>query len=126
LEGNVAAILPMMLLIAAVMSQFSAAIADTLGAGGLILEVVAKDFTSRAAYLIVIGSAIGLVWMVDIFEIVTLASRAFAAYYFVQVLVAVQAAHLNGTLTNYVYRQLGFASLAIVLLLIVLYAITIQ
>ncbi|MFT4886627.1 MAG: hypothetical protein ACJAY7_000131 [Pseudohongiellaceae bacterium] len=126
LVGQIAFILPMMLVIAAIMSQFSAAIADTLGAGGLILEVITKNVTSRASYLIVVGSAIGLIWMVDIFEIVTLASRTFALYYFVQVLVAVQAARHDGALPYNVYRYIGFTSVALVLLWIVVFAIPVQ
>jgi len=38
LSDHVASILPMMLIVAAVMSQFSAAVADTLWAGGLLQE----------------------------------------------------------------------------------------
>jgi hypothetical protein len=126
LVGYVALVLPIMLVIAAVMSQFSAAVADTLGAGGLVVEETGRRVSSRASYLILVGLAITLVWAVNVFEIIALASRAFALYYLAQVFVAVQAARGIGTTAQYVYRQAGFAFTAIVLLWIVIFAIPIQ
>jgi len=92
LAAYAAASLPAMLVIAAVLSQFSAAIADTLGAGGLLAEETKQRITPRIGYMAIITGACILVWSTDIFDIIALASRAFAAYYLAQTLVALQIA----------------------------------
>ena len=78
----VAFILPLMLMLAALMSQFSAAVADMGGGGGLLRENSHGRLSSRFGYVSVAACAILLVWAVDLLEIITIASRAFAAYYF--------------------------------------------
>lgn len=123
LMSNIALVLPLMLVIAAVMSQFSAAVADTLGAGGLVVEETGQRISSRVGYLILVCLAIGLVWVSNVFEIIALASRAFAVYYLAQVFVAMQASRGIGTTTQYVFRQIGFGLTAVVLLWIVIFAI---
>jgi len=92
LAAYAAASLPMMLVVAAVMSQFSAAIADTLGAGGLLAEESNQRITPCVGYLAITVGACILVWSTNIFDIIALASRAFAAYYLAQTLVALQIA----------------------------------
>jgi len=126
LVGYVALVLPIMLVMAAAMSQFSAAVADTLGAGGLIVEETGQRVSARTSYLILVGLAITLVWVVNVFEIIALASRAFALYYLLQVFVAIRAARGIGTTGQYIYRQAGFALIAVVLLWIVIFAIPVQ
>lgn len=84
----VAFVLPIMLMIAALTSQFSAAVADLAGGGGLLRENSHGRLSTRIGYTSVAVAAILLVWAVDLLEIVTLASRAFAAYYFLQTLLA--------------------------------------
>lgn len=86
--GLAAVALPLMLIIAALMSQFSAAVADTGGAGGLLNENSNQRLSTNISYVGVSISAILLVWSVDLLEIITLASRAFAAYYFLQTTLA--------------------------------------
>lgn len=90
LSARVSVILPSMLVIAAVMSQFSAAVADTIGAGGLLVEQVGRwrQIEPRLAYAFVGVVAVALVWSANIFEIVALASRSFALYYALQCLLA--------------------------------------
>ncbi len=122
LAQHAALVLPFMLIVAAIMSQFSAAVADTVGAGGLIAEETSRKLSPRIAYLLVTGLAIILVWTSDIFEIILLASKAFAAYYFVQALVALQATgHLHTGVRCWCYRLL-FGLAAIGLLWIVIFA----
>ena len=86
--GLVAMVLPLMLIIAAMMSQFSAAVADTGGAGGLLNENSSRRLSTNISYVGVSICAIFLVWTVDLLGIITLASRAFASYYFLQTLLA--------------------------------------
>jgi len=88
----VAVWLPLPLVIAAIFSQFSAATADTIGASGNMLEFTGHKIPVRLTYLIICGFAILLTWSAETFEILTLASRAFAFYYFMQCLVAFSVA----------------------------------
>ncbi len=94
LAAHVAWILPAMLVLAALMSQFSAAVADTVGAGGLFYDTVGRSRGRGAkfGYLGVAGLGIVLIWTANVFEIVSFASRAFALYYGLQSLVAASAA----------------------------------
>ena len=84
----VALILPVMLMIAALTSQFSAAVADMGGGGGLLRENSHGHLSARVGYVSIAIAAVLLVWAVNLLEIVALASRAFAAYYLLQTLLA--------------------------------------
>jgi len=90
LAGHASMLLPAMLVIAAVMSQFSAAVADTVGAGGLLEEETGHRITTHVAYPLIAFCAIILIWNSHIFHMIAFASRTFAAYYFLQALVAFQ------------------------------------
>ena len=87
--GAVAIGLPLVLSLAAIFSQFGAGVADTVGTGGIIEEETLGRVSRRVGYLIVVTLAILLIWVRDIFEVLTLASRAFAAYYGLQAVIAV-------------------------------------
>ena len=88
MSRHVSILLAYLLVIGAIMSQFSAAVADTIGAGGLLSMETRNRLKPRTSYLIITLAAIALVWSANIFEIITYASRAFAAYYLVQVVIA--------------------------------------
>ncbi len=115
---HVALVLPVMLIVAAVMSQFSAAVADTLGSGGLLVERTGGWLSSRRAYGLITALSIALIWLANIFEIITYASQAFAAYYLVQSVTALWLARRRGERT----RAAAFALLAALLLAITLFA----
>ncbi|RLB61470.1 MAG: hypothetical protein DRH08_13890, partial [Deltaproteobacteria bacterium] len=71
--------------------------------------------------IVVLG--IILVWLANIFEIVTLASRAFAVYYLAQAFVALQ---LTTQITSYKQRlgyQTLYGSIAVLLIAVVIFAI---
>ena len=119
----VAPILPVMLIFAAVLSQFSAAIADSIGAGGLLAEASNHRLSVNRNYLLVGATSIALVWTVHIFGIITLASRAFAAYYFMQGVSALRVCWLRETGTRRWLRLSWTGLIALALLLIVLFAI---
>ena len=89
--GLVATALPLMLIVAAVMSQFSAAVADTVGAGSLASESSQGKLKTNMGYLVVSIFAIALVWTADLLEIISYASRAFALYYLLQCFVGIMA-----------------------------------
>lgn len=84
----VAPVLPAMLVTAALAAQFSAAVADTGGCGGLAEEVSRKKISPRVAYLIIGVLGLALTWGADIYSIISYASRAFAVYYAFQCAVA--------------------------------------
>ena len=80
-------LLPIPLVLAAVLSQFSAAVADTIGGGGNMVEATKEHVDSRHAYLLICGVAV-MVAFFNTLTVLTLASRAFAFYYTLQCLVA--------------------------------------
>ena len=84
----VAPILPLMLTIGALAAQFSAAVADTGGSGGLIDELTGGTVTARLAYVLLVVVGLALTWAFNVFQIITYASRAFALYYSLQCAIA--------------------------------------
>lgn len=88
----VAPILPGLLVAGALAAQFSAAVADTSGAGGLIVELTRRRVGPRIAYAVLVGMGLLLTWTSDVFEIISYASRAFALYYGLQSAVAAVSA----------------------------------
>ena len=88
LAGKASALLTAPLVAAAVLSQFSAAVADTIAGGGNMAETTKQHIDSRHAYVLICGVAIVLAFF-DTLTILALASRAFAFYYALQCLVAI-------------------------------------
>ena len=86
--GQAVWILPFLLLIAATASQLSAALADTIGGGGLLKELIKFSLSTNIYYMLVILLAIALVWSADVFQIINFASKGFALYYLVQTVIA--------------------------------------
>jgi len=123
--GMAAIVLPFMLIGAALMSQFSAAVADTGGGGGLLCENSGKKISTGVGYLGISACAILLVWAVDLIEIITLASRAFAFYYFLQTLLALNFCYRDCShdLKLTLWTRILFITLAIVLMYIIFFAI---
>jgi hypothetical protein len=88
MAGAASALLTVPLIIAAAFSQFSAAVADTLAASGNLEEITGKKLKEKWGYVLIGGGAIVLTWSATTFELVSLASRAFAFYYLLQCVVA--------------------------------------
>lgn len=116
--GVVAPVLPALLVAAALAAQFSAAVADTSGSGGLFAEVTKRRVSTRQAYAILVGVGLILTWSANLFEIISYASRAFAGYYMLQAAIAALTSWRAG---GQGWRSLLFAALAIVGLLIVIF-----
>jgi hypothetical protein len=121
--GLAATALPLMLIVAAIMSQFSAAVADTVGAGCLASESSRRRIPTNYGYLIVSLFAIILVWTADLLEIITFASRAFALYYLLQCVIAFIVSFRLSEHKGYRLSQAHFATVATILAFIVLFAI---
>lgn len=111
----VASILPVFLVIAALAAQFSAAVADTSGSGGLMEELTSGWISQRwgYAFLVIIGLAI--TWFSSVFQIIAYASKAFAVYYCLQALIAaILARRKYNNFRFLLYLLLAFLCLVIV------------
>lgn len=104
------------LIIAAALSQFSAAVADVITSVGNIEEATGKRIKARFSYILVGFGAAMLTWSANTFELVALASRAFAFYYLMQCLVAM-------CVTRSRVQRFGFVLVALVLAFIAIFAV---
>jgi len=116
LAGVASSLLIAPLVIAAAMSQFSAAVADTLAATGNMEEITNKHLKAKFGTILVGGGAIALSWSADTLEILALASRAFAFYYMMQCLVAM-------TVSKSAAQRIGMLAIAIILGFITIFAV---
>ncbi|MBB4154434.1 hypothetical protein GGQ80_002347 [Sphingomonas jinjuensis] len=92
----IAPALGVFVLAGAVSSQLSAAVADSIGAGGLINEVSRRRVPVPLAFALAGLLAIAVVWLTDPFQVVALSSRAFALFYALQCALAFAVARRNG------------------------------
>jgi hypothetical protein len=115
LVGKASVLLPIPLVIAAVLSQFSAAVADIVGGGGNVAESTNDRIDERTAYVLICGIAVILAFSSTL-TLISFASRAFAFYYFLQCIVAISVSK-NTT------QKVTFSLLAIVLAFITLFAV---
>jgi hypothetical protein len=116
LSERVSFTLPILLVVGAAGSQFSAAVADTIGSGGLVEEATSGRVRRQVTYATVAGLAIALLWLSHIFAVISYASRAFALYYALQCSMA--AAH--ALRRSHGKRRLGRAGLFVLLALLML------
>lgn len=103
----VAPLLTVMLTVGAIAAQLSAATADFVGSAGL----TSANFPSakpRYLYPLIAAVVIALTWATDIFEVLTLASRAFAAYYAIQCILALMTSR-DGRWGRIVVFSIGLA-----------------
>ena len=114
----VATVLPLLLSIAAIGSQFSASVADTSGAGGLIQDIIHEKLSIRTSYFLIIIVTVVLTWATNVNEIIAYASRAFALYYTLQCSVAWIVARQNQTLPDRSKCLWLFGFLALICLLV--------
>lgn len=122
LSASITLVLPVMLVVAAAMSQFSAAIADTIGAGGVVENEVRGRISCQWCYPMITALAIVLVWTANIFEVIALASRAFAFYYMLQALLAARLASRRAEQARHAWVTAGFLALALAMLFVVIFA----
>lgn len=111
----VAGVLPVSLTVAAVASQFSASIADSLGDAGLIEQITKNEVDPRHAYVLIALVGIGILIATDVNGVIALASRAFALFYALQCLVAWEAARHRTAdkRKSHVFLALAMVSLAV-------------
>jgi len=119
----VAPVLPGLLIAAALSAQFSAAVADTGGSGGLIFELTHGRIKIPHGYALLVAAGLVLTWSANIFEIISYASRAFALYYGLQSAISALLCAKSG---NTPIKTLGFGLLAILGLAIATFGTPIQ
>lgn len=115
LAGKASVLLPLPLVCAAVLSQFSAAVADTMGGSGNMVEATHNHVDSKHANLIICGGALILAFFPTL-TILALASRAFAFYYMLQCLI-------SATVAKSALQKGFFIAIAAVLAFIALFAV---
>lgn len=103
-----------LVLAGALASQLSAAVADSIGSGGLVNEVSQRRVSIRVAFALAGVLAIGVVWLTDPFEVVALSSRAFAVFYALQCVLALAVGHTTGKATA--GQKAGFIVVGIICL----------
>ena len=107
ITGRVAPLLALPLALSAVLSQFSAGIADTVAADGN-LRKLSGWMRGLRPYLASGMAAIILAATVPTYTIVAVASRAFAAYYALQAVLALRTSHGPS-------RKLAYGALAVLM-----------
>lgn len=114
ITARVAPFLALPLVASAVLSQFSAAVADTAAADG-DLRRLSRWMRGPRPFLVSGVAAVALAATVDTYVIVAIASRAFAAYYAIQATIALRT-------TQSVPKKIGFGVLAALMCAITLFA----
>ncbi len=115
LAGKASIYLPIPLVCAAVLSQFSAAVADTLGGSGNMVESTHNRVDPKHATLLICGGAVILCFAPTLM-ILALASRAFAFYYMLQCMISI-------TVSKSEVQKLFFRVIAAVLAFVTLFAV---
>ncbi len=107
-----------LIILTAVASQISAAVADMNGSSGLIAANGDKRLTMRWGYALTAAAAIGVTWAANIFEIINYASKAFVLYYGLQCATAALAAHKTkkGGVTIMTLAAAGVVAAAVVVI----------
>jgi hypothetical protein len=118
MTAPIAVTLPFLLGIAAVGSQFSAAVADNSGAGGLIENLTSGRLSSRYAYALILVVTVALTWETNVNQIIAYASRAFALFYALQGVVAFLVAWQAKDVDRRGARLVQFAFVTLVCLLV--------
>jgi len=104
-------------LIGAVSSQLSAAVADSIGSGGLVNEVSRRKISVPIAFTLAGALAILVVWLTDPFQVVALSSRAFALFYAMQCALALLVSIKSGVGT--IPHRIGFVAIGLICLVAV-------
>jgi hypothetical protein len=109
LAATVGALLPAMPTAGAAASQFSSAVADTIGSSGLASGLAGERAGPRRAFPVLGAATLAMLWTTDIFGVIALASRAFAVYYVLQCLLAAAEVQFREGVSA---RAAGFAARA--------------
>ncbi len=123
LSAIVSTILPALISITAIFSQFSAATADDAGCSGLLESIIRGHLPGRYAYLMVSAAAIALTWLTDVYEIISFASRAFAVYYAMQCIVALLVARSHKEVPSRTAHELFHGAVLVICTAVAIFGI---
>jgi hypothetical protein len=93
IAGAISVVLGFLIRVGPLVSQFTAAVADTISAGGLVYTETHGRISSNIGYLLLAVVDVILIWSANIFQIIAFASKAFAFYYMLQTLIALLVAY---------------------------------
>jgi hypothetical protein len=113
----IAPALGIFVLVGAVSSQFSAAVADSIGSGGLVNEVSRRTISVPLAFTLAGALAVLVVWLTDPFQVVALSSRAFALFYAMQCVLALLVSVRSGA--GSMPHRVGFVAVGVICLVAV-------
>lgn len=119
----VAVLLPILISVAAIGSQFSASVADTSGAGGLVVDIACEKITVRYAYMLILIVTIFLTWATDVNGIIAYASRAFALFYTLQSAVAAIVAMQSKSVENHTQKATFYGVISLLCLMVFLFGV---
>lgn len=105
-----------MIILAALASQSSAAVADMNGAAGLLSEVSGRRLSVNTGNLMTALIAIAITWTTNIYQIIAYASKAFVGYYALQSAAACWCAWKRGE-----HGRAALFALAVLIALAVLF-----
>ena len=120
----VAMVLPLLIVVTSVASQFSAAVADDAACAGLLNTFFVGRLAPRWGYLAIGVGTIALTWLSDVLTIISLASRAFALFYAFQCAVALATAWTGRELPRRRLVMVGATGLGLLALAIVLFGVS--
>jgi len=123
LSGHIAAVLPVMLLVLALIAQFDAAVADAEGGSGLLEELSRKKISQSLGYWLIVAGGLLILWNSNVFQVIVYASKAFALYYVFQGMVAALTALKHPEIPHRIPRFLFYALTASGALSVVLFGI---
>jgi hypothetical protein len=126
ISGEVASVLPVIVLIAAFGAQLSASVADADGGAGFLDESLQGRVSRRTAVALLLGGSIVLTWVTDVGHVIAIASRAFAAYYLFQTLLSIVAALRSPNRRGQLPRILARGALGLLLLAVRLFALPVE
>ena len=115
ITSRIVPLLSLPVVLTAVLSQFSAATADTVAAHGNLHQIAARLMRDPRGYIASGAAALVMIWTIRIFPLIAVASRAFAAYYALQCVVALRTSQRTAV-------KLAYGTLAIALAAITLFA----
>lgn len=116
----VAILLPILISVAAIGSQFSASVADTSGSGGLVQDITQQKMPLKHAYLLILVVTVFLTWATDVNTIIAYASRAFALFYTLQSATAAIVAYQTKTVSKRPLKITFFTVISSICLLVFL------
>lgn len=105
-------------IVAALMSQLSAAVADMNGASGLVSTASQDRVSVGMGYIVAAVAATAVVWSGSIFTVIAWASKAFVLYYGIQSVTALVVEHVDRAPTR--WRRIALHGFAILIALAVL------